>query len=124
MAEIELTLAISDYDHVRDLTTGRVKPQGIDLVCLDLSIEEIFYRFTMFREWDISEMSFAKYASLIAQGDATLSGIPVFPSRVFRQSAIYLHRDAGITEPRQLAGRKVDVPEWAQTAGIYNRERR
>ncbi|MFQ6016968.1 MAG: hypothetical protein ACE5KF_02125 [Kiloniellaceae bacterium] len=121
MANVELTLAISDYDHVRDLTTGRVKPEGIDLVCLDLSIEEIFYRFTRFREWDVSEMSFAKYASLIAQGDTTLTAIPVFPSRIFRQSAIYVRSEAGIGEPAHLAGRKVGIPEWAQTAGIYVR---
>ncbi len=121
MANVELTLAISDYDHVRDVTTGRVKPEGIDLVCLNLTIEEIFYRFTGFREWDVSELSFAKYASLIARGDTSLTAIPVFPSRIFRQSAIYLHREAGIGEPAQLAGRKVGIPEWAQTAGVYVR---
>ena len=60
MTKVELTLAISDYDHVRDLTSGRIRPEGIELTCLSLSIEEIFFRFTSYREWDVSEMSFAK----------------------------------------------------------------
>ena len=81
MSDVKITLAISDYDQVRDLTLGRIKPEGIDLVSLNLSIEEIFYRFTKFREWDVSEMSFAKYASLVAQGDGSVTSIPVFPSR-------------------------------------------
>jgi 4,5-dihydroxyphthalate decarboxylase len=47
--------------------------------------------------------------------------IPVFPSRVHRHSAIYVRRDRGITTPKDLEGRKVGIPEWAQTAGIYVR---
>ena len=65
MTKVQLTLAISDYDHVRDLTSGRVVAEGIDLVALDFAVEEIFYRFTTFREWDVSEMSLCKYVSLI-----------------------------------------------------------
>lgn len=121
MRKVELTLAISDYDHVRDLTTGRISPEGIDLICLNLSIEEIFFRFTGFREWDISEMSFGKYVSLISQNDSSVTAIPVFPSRIFRQSAIYVRKDAKISGPEDLAGRKIGIPEWVQTAGVYVR---
>jgi hypothetical protein len=45
MADLRLTLAVNDYDHVRDLVTGRVRAEGIDLTCLNLSVEEIFYPF-------------------------------------------------------------------------------
>jgi 4,5-dihydroxyphthalate decarboxylase len=118
---VSLTLAISDYDHVRDLTTGRVPVEGIQLTCLDFSIEEIFYRFTLHREWDISEMSMAKYVSLMSQGDKTLTAIPVFPSRVFRHSSIYVRKDGPVRTPADLAGRRVGLPEWAQTAAVYTR---
>ncbi|HUN46832.1 MAG TPA: ABC transporter substrate-binding protein, partial [Stellaceae bacterium] len=64
MPPLPLTLAISEYDHVRDLASGRVKPEGIDLTVLTLPIEEIFFRFTLYREWDLSEMSMGKYVSL------------------------------------------------------------
>lgn len=116
-----LTLAISGYDHVRDLLDGRVPVEGVDLIPLNLSIEEIFFRFTKFREWDVSEMSMAKFTSLISQGDRSIIGIPVFPSRVFRHSSIYVRREGAIRQPSDLRGKKVGLPEWAQSAAIYSR---
>jgi 4,5-dihydroxyphthalate decarboxylase len=113
---LALSLAISPYDQARGL-----EAQGIDLNVQELAIEEIFYRFTRFREWDVAEMSFAKTLSLLSQPASDLVAIPVFPSRVFRHSAIYVGRNPGITEPKDLEGRKVGIPEWAQTAGIYVR---
>jgi 4,5-dihydroxyphthalate decarboxylase len=121
MSKLRLTLGISDYDHVRDLTSGTVTAQGIDLLPLDLVVEEIHFRFTAFREWDVSEMSLGKYISLVSQGEPPMVAIPVFPNRAFRHSSIYVRRDAELTDPTQLAGRRVGVPEWAQTAGIYAR---
>jgi len=112
--KLALSLAISPYDHARDL-----RPQGIELTLLDLPIEEIFYRFTRFREWDASEMSFGKVVSLMSQPSPDIIAIPVFPSRVFRHSAIYVR--PGIAKPKDLEGKRVGVPEWAQTAGIYVR---
>ncbi len=47
--------------------------------------------------------------------------IPVFPSRVHRHSAIYVRGDRGIKTAKDLEGRAVGIPEWAQTAGIYVR---
>jgi len=113
---IALSLAIGPYDHARGLA-----PQGIDLNVLELPIEEIFYRFTRFREWDASEMSFAKTLALLSQPQADIVAIPVFPSRVFRHSAIYVGKTGGIKSPKDLEGRKLGIPEWAQTAGIYVR---
>jgi 4,5-dihydroxyphthalate decarboxylase len=121
MNEVPLTLAISQYDHVADLVAGRVRPEGIRLTCLSLPIEEIFFRFLKYREWDVSELSFAKYASLISQGDESLTAIPVFPSRIFRHSSIYIRRDGPVRSPRDLAGKRIGLPEWAQTAAVYTR---
>lgn len=121
MNRLPLTLAISEYDHVADLANGRVEAEGIELTCLLLPIEEIFFRFLTYREFDVSEISFAKYASLISQGDQSLAAIPVFPMRIARHSSIYVRRDTPIREPADLAGRRVGIPEWAQTAGVHCR---
>jgi 4,5-dihydroxyphthalate decarboxylase len=121
MNEVPLTLAISPYDHVEDLVAGRITLDGIRLTCLTLPIEEIFFRFLKYREWDVSELSFAKYASLISQGDDSLTAIPVFPSRIFRHSSIYVRRDGPVRGPRDLAGKRIGLPEWAQTAAVYSR---
>lgn len=121
MTNIHLTLAIGDYDHVRDLGDGVVRAEGIDITHLKLSVEEIFYRFTRFREWDVSEMALGKYAALISQNDESLSAIPVFPSRAFRLSSIYVRRDGAVKAAQDLAGKRVGIPEWAQTAAVYTR---
>ncbi|AJP56847.1 4,5-dihydroxyphthalate decarboxylase [Pandoraea vervacti] len=121
MNKLTLSLAVNDYDHVRDLLDGRVAAQGIDLVPSVLPVEEIFYRTTHFQEWDLSEMSLAKYASLRSQGDDRLIGLPVFPSRVFRLSSLYVRAHGNVSSPAALRGKRIGVPEWAQTASVYSR---
>ena len=83
MADIHLTLAMDEYDHTRDLLQGRVKAEGIKLTWLNLDVEEIFFRFASAFEWDVSELSFAKYCALMSQPDPPIVGIPVMVSRVF-----------------------------------------
>ena len=121
METIDLTVALNDYDHVRDLTSGVVRAQGISLIPLQYRPHQIFHRFMTNREWEVSEMSLGGFCGQIASGDAGMIGLPVFPSRVFRQSALYVRGDGSITEPGQLKGRRCGIPEWGQTAGIYVR---
>lgn len=116
-----LSIGIGHYDHVADLTSGAVPCEGIELRHLELPVEEIFHRFIRYREWDVSEISLAKYCALVSRGDDSLVGIPVFPSRMFRHSSMYVRRDSGIRSPADLSGRRVGVPEWAQTAAVYSR---
>jgi 4,5-dihydroxyphthalate decarboxylase len=116
MMKLPLSLAIGPYDHTREL-----RPEGIKLTRLDLPIEEIFFRFTKFREWDVSEMSFGKIISLMAEERPPIVALPVFVSRVFRHSAIYVADAKKIRTPKDLEGKRVGIPEWAQTAGIYVR---
>ena len=121
MDKVALTLAIGDYEHTRDLASGAVAVQGATLNVLALSPEETFFRFTHFREWEVSEMSMGKYVSLRSQEDASIAAIPVFPSRVFRHSMIYVREGGALARPEQLKGKRIGVPEWAQTAVIYAR---
>jgi 4,5-dihydroxyphthalate decarboxylase len=122
IASVHLTLAVVDYEHVREIAQGLVRADGITLTPLIFpSIEEITFRFTKNLEWDVSELSFGKYVSLTSQGTAPMVAIPVFPSRVHRHSAIYVRADRGIKAAKDLEGCAVGIPEWAQTAGIYVR---
>jgi len=121
MEKVALTLAIGDYEHTRDLASGRVPVQGATLNVLTLPPEEAFFRFTHFREWEVSEMSMGKVVSLRSQGDDGFAAIPVFPSRVFRHSMIYVREGGKLEGPEQLKGKRIGVPEWAQTAVIYAR---
>lgn len=121
MPNLQLTIALGDYDHTRDLMSGRVQAEGIDITPIHVPVEEIFFRFTKFQEWDVSELSFAKTISIMSQPDPWLVPIPVFPSRAFRHSSIYVRTDRKIERVSDLAGKKIGLPEWAQTAAIYSR---
>ncbi len=114
-------MALGPYDQTRDVTDGSVPIEGVQLRTLNLPIEEIFYRFTMYREWDISEMSMGKYIALRAQGDTSMTALPVFVSRAFRHSMFYVKAGSAVQRPEDLRGKRIGIPEWAQTAGIYGR---
>jgi 4,5-dihydroxyphthalate decarboxylase len=119
MSKLRLTLGIGDYDHVRDLSSGRVPVEGIDLTVVHHDVEEIFFRFFDRLEWEISEVSMGMYTSALSRGRDDMIALPVFPSRVFRHSAIYVRADGPVHRPEDLAGKTVGVAQWSQTAAIY-----
>ena len=121
MNKLALSLATLRYDHVSDLITGHVAPEGITLNYMDLPYHDILLRGVLFNDFDVAECSLAKYVSLRSTGDDALIAIPVFPNRVARHSAIYVRSDGPVRTPADLAGRRVGVPEWAQTAAVYCR---
>jgi 4,5-dihydroxyphthalate decarboxylase len=117
-----MTLACGDYDRTRPLVDGTVRPLGIDLTCLPMTIEEIFFRMARFREFDAAEMSLSSYLISLSAGDAApFVAIPVFLSRSFRHSGIYVNTKSGIERPEQLAGRTVGVAEYQLTANVWIR---
>lgn len=119
---VSLTMALSDSDHVRDVVSGVVGVEGVDLTCLEYEVEEIFFRFTRHREWHISELSMGKCAALRGSGDDSVIAIPVFTSRMFRHSALYIRPDGPIDDPGALRGGRIGIPEWTVTATIYGRD--
>lgn len=117
----ELTVAVGDYDHTRDLATGRVQAEGLALRCVNVETpEELFERFLHGGEWDAAEMSLAVCCTLRARDDERFLAIPVFPARSFRHGAIYTQL-GGPTSPGELAGARIGIPVWTQTAGVYAR---
>lgn len=121
MGDLRLTIAIRAYDHVRDLLSGAVRADGIELSHLELPVEEVFTRFLREQPWEVSEMSMGAYAALVARGPCPMVAIPAFPSRMFRHSAIYVREDSALRDARRLAWCRIGVVDWAQTAAIYAR---
>jgi 4,5-dihydroxyphthalate decarboxylase len=119
--KLHLTVATDDYDHFRDFRLGLVKAEGIETTWLTMDIHEVFARFAANREWDVSELSFAKFTAQVTEPDPDIIGIPVFASRMFRMSSFYINKKSGIKSPADLRGKKVGLPEWAQTAAVYTR---
>lgn len=121
MKRVPLTISISDYDHFRDFRAGDVQATGIDPLWLTLDLHEIFSRFAAGREWHVSEMSFAKFTAQATAPGSDVIALPVFASRVFRLSSFYVNKRKGIRTAADLKGKRVGLPEWAQTAAVYSR---
>ncbi len=100
---------------------GTVQPEGIDLNYIPLVPGETFWRMLNNGEFDASEMSLSSYTILRSQDDQRFIALPVFPSRVFRHSAIYIHSDSDIQKPQDLKGRRIGVADYQMTAAIWVR---
>jgi 4,5-dihydroxyphthalate decarboxylase len=121
MAALRLTLACWDYDRTRALIDGRVRAEGIDLVYLMQPVEETFFRMLRFKEFDCSEMSLSSYVASLGQEDPPFIAIPVFPSRFFRHSCIFVSAKSGIRRPEELKGKRIGAPEYQMTAPVWIR---
>ena len=121
MSKLNLTLACWNYDRTRALQDGSVTPDGIDLNYLDLPVEETFFRMVRHREFDVAEMSLSSYTVSLFKDPKPFVAIPIFPSRFFRHSCIYLSAKSGIKNPKDLIGRKIGVPEYQMTAPVWIR---
>jgi 4,5-dihydroxyphthalate decarboxylase len=121
MNRLRLTLACWDYDRTRALADRSVQPDGIDLVYLTQPVEETFFRMLRHREFDCSEMSLSSYTTSLNAENPPFIAIPVFPSRFFRHSCIFVSAKSGIREPEDLKGKRVGVPEYQMTAPVWIR---
>jgi 4,5-dihydroxyphthalate decarboxylase len=118
---IKLTLACTASDRTRPLMDGRVTVPGCDITFLPGEPEDIFRRALRDRAFDVSELSMGSHIVTTARGDSPYVGIPVFLSRAFRHSAIYVRTDRGIRTAADLAGRTIGLPEYQQTAALWVR---
>src|SRR5882762_1141521 len=121
MAKLRLSLGCWNYDRTRALQDGRVRADGIDLDYLSMPVEETFFRMLRHREFDVAEMSLSSYVVSMSKPERPFVAIPVFPSRFFRHSSIYVNAAAGIREPRDLVGKTIGNPEYQMTAPVWIR---
>lgn len=119
--KLPLSVAVWDYDRVGALLDGRIAIEGCDANYLPMMVEETFFRALRSTEFDVAELSLSSYTALTSRGACPYVAIPVFMSRMFRHSAIYIRKDSGIRTPQDLVGRAVGVPEYQLTAPVWVR---
>jgi 4,5-dihydroxyphthalate decarboxylase len=120
MTKLNLSVAMGDYDRTRALLDGTVQIDGVDPVYMTLSPEEIFFRAFRNVEFDISELSLSSYLVKASKGESPYVAIPVFLSRAFRHTSIYVRKDR-IKRPEDLKGCRIGIPEYQLTAIVWAR---
>src|SRR5258706_5129469 len=121
MSKLRLAMACWNYDRTRALLEDRIPVDGIDLTYINIPVEETFFRMIRHREFDVAEMSLSSYTLSLFKDPRSSVAIPVFPCRYFRHSCIYINRNSGIREPKDLVGKRVGNPEYQLTAGVWIR---
>jgi len=121
MSRLHLSIATEAYDRVLALRDGRVQIEGCEHQVLLAGHEQLFLRGFHNAEYDVCELSMSSYLIATAQGDCPYVAIPVFLSRLFRHSAIYVNSSSDITHPSQLKGKRMGVPEYQMTAALWAR---
>ncbi len=122
MADLKLTIACGPYDRMEAIHRGEIKPEGIDPTYVPIqSPPEIFARMVKGGAFDVAEMSLSHYLTLKTRDSFPFIALPVFPSRLFRHGFIFINRNSGIAGPRDLAGKRIGVQEYRQTAAVWIR---
>jgi 4,5-dihydroxyphthalate decarboxylase len=118
---VELTLACGDYEIMRPLKEGTVRPDGIELkIVTAMDSPTRHWRFLRNNEFDMAEVSCSSYMAACDNG-LPFRAIPVFPHRRFRHSFAYVNTSKGITKPADLIGRRVGVKFFLNTAALWLR---
>lgn len=110
------------YDRILPLFTGEVTVDGFDLRIHPVdSPREVFDRMARNADYDLSEMSSAEYVMAAARGGSPFVALPVFLSKVFRHGFIFVNAKARIEDPKDLAGKRIGVPLYTQSAAVWIR---
>jgi hypothetical protein len=121
MPDIPIAVASGDYDRIRAIKDGSVRIAGCIVDYHVVEPNQLFARNLKSQEFDVSEMSFSTYIALREQGLAHYTAIPVFLSRAFRHSAIFVRTDPGMASPADLKGKRVGTPEYFTTMLVWMR---
>jgi 4,5-dihydroxyphthalate decarboxylase len=121
MSRLPITIASWDYDRVRALIDGRVPVEGCDVNYLTMPVEECFERAYFHGEFEVAEIGFSPFLIALSRGPTPYVAVPVFLSRMFRHSAVYIRTDRGINGPADLRGKTIGVPEYQMSAVMWFR---
>ena len=118
---LELSAAFMPNDRTAPVLSGRVQPEGITLLTTPLHASEMFWRQLKFAEFDVSEMSVSSLVIATANGPTDWVALPIFSMRHFFHTSVLVRKDAGITQPSDLRGKRIGVPEYQQTWAVWSR---
>ncbi len=115
-----VSLAAGYHMRSRALCDGRVKMENFELQAVAFEDDGLGHEEFLAGKYDTSEFSLANYLALKSRG-APYMAIPVFFNRKFRHSYIFVRDDSPMKAPAELKGKKVGIPSWLNTCGLWAR---
>jgi 4,5-dihydroxyphthalate decarboxylase len=120
MSKLTLSFVSNFNERVEPLMNGTIRAEGIEIIPTYSHPSETFWRQLKFQEFEVAEMSMSSYLIARSRG-VDMIAIPVFPSRRLFQAELSYHADSGVKEPGDLAGKRIGVGEYQQTAALWAR---
>ena len=125
MANMTLTIAIERYDrHFPFFDSTVTAPDGVDLKVFQVGQSvhlrdgtDRHERMLNGKEFDVCEFSMSSYL-MAKDRDMPITGVPIFPRRLFSQSQMWVHPDSNYWEPKDLIGKKVALSSFQTTLSL------
>ena len=119
---MRLKTALVTRGHTRALKDGSLRPRTFEFEFEEVpAIIQAFRRMVRGLEFDMSEMAITTYICARAHGKR-FTALPIFPMRAFHHGAIVVNTRSGITQPKDLEGRRVGVNRgYTVTTGVWAR---
>jgi len=116
-----ISIGLSDSDRTRPLASGEVPIAGFDAEITLMGVQALFNRQLGEHVFDVCEFPLATYLRTLERPDRPYLAIPVFPSRHFRFSSVFVNKAAGIAAPADLAGRRIGLMVFDMAAAVWLR---
>ena len=121
MTALRLKIGVSDSDRTRPIATGEVPIAGVEAEVTLTGVQALFNKQLTEHTFDCCEFPIASYLRSMEQADRRYVAIPVFPSRHFRLSCVFINTSKGIKTPADLAGKRIGVPVFDMAAAVWLR---
>jgi 4,5-dihydroxyphthalate decarboxylase len=121
MPNIPLYVGVSDSDRTRPLFDRQITIAGVDSTIELMPVQALFNRQLTEHVFDCCEFPLTSYIRTLESPTKPYLALPVFPSRHFRLSCVFVHACSGITKPADLAGKRVGTPVFDMAAAVWLR---
>ncbi len=116
-----LTIGCTFSDRIEALLDGRVAIEGFAADLRIVEAQRLFREVLQATAYDVAELSMGSHIAAVAAGRRDYVGVPVFLSRSFRHANLYVRTDRGIDAPEDLAGKRIGLVDFQQTAALWLR---
>jgi 4,5-dihydroxyphthalate decarboxylase len=103
------------------LLDRQVTIAGVDATIELMPVQALFNRQLTEHVFDCCEFPLASYIRTLETATKPYLALPIFPSRHFRFSCVFVHTGRGIAQPADLAGKRVGVPVFDMAAAVWLR---
>jgi 4,5-dihydroxyphthalate decarboxylase len=121
MTALTLKIGVSDSDRTRPIASGEVEIAGAKAEVTLMGVQALFNQQLTAHTFDCCEFPISSYLRSMEDADRRYVAVPIFPSRHFRLSNVFVNTTKGIRAPENLAGKRIGVPVFDMAAAVWLR---